>query len=75
MAFQFPAEERNPHPAIRKAAKERIDYLPELFTRELLWAAMPLFLVIIALLGGCSMPAQEHSNPPTPLLKHTTAPW
>lgn len=68
------AEEESPDPAIRKAAKERIDYLPEIFTRELLWAAIATFLVIAYSAFVFHAPLQEHSNPlHTPL--HTTAPW
>ena len=68
------AEEEDPDPAVRKAAKERIDYLPELFTRELLWAAITTFLVVAYSAFVFHAPLQEHSNPlHTPL--HTTAPW
>lgn len=67
-------EEEDPDPAVRKAAKERIDYLPELFTRELLWAAITTFLVTAYSAFVFHAPLQEHSNPlHTPL--HTTAPW
>lgn len=67
-------EEESPDPAVRKAAKERIDYLPELFTRELLWAAVATFLVVVYSAWVFHAPLQEHSNPlRTPL--HTTAPW
>ncbi len=67
-------EEESPDPAVRKAAKERIDYLPELFTRELLWAAIATFLVIAYSAWVFHAPLQEHSDPlHTPL--HTTAPW
>lgn len=67
-------EEESPDPAVRKAAKERVDYLPELFTRELLWAAIVTFLVIVYSAWVFHAPLQEHSNPlHTPL--HTTAPW
>ena len=68
------ADEEDPDPAVRKAAKERIDYLPELFTRELLWAAITTFLVVVYSAFVFHAPLQEHSNPlHTPL--HTTAPW
>lgn len=67
-------EEESPDPAVRKAAKERVDYLPELFTRELLWAAITTFLVTAYSAWVFHAPLQEHSNPlRTPL--HTTAPW
>lgn len=68
------AEEESPDPNVRKAAKERVDYLPELFTRELLWAAVVTFLVTAYSAWIFHAPLQEHSNPlHTPL--HTTAPW
>lgn len=68
------AEEESPDPTVRKAAKERVDYLPELFTRELLWAAIATFLVVAYSAWVFHAPLQEHSNPlHTPL--HTTAPW
>lgn len=67
-------EEESPDPAVRKAAKERIDYLPELFTRELLWAAIATFLVVVYSAWVFHAPLQEHSDQlHTPL--HTTAPW
>lgn len=67
-------EEESPDPVVRKAAKERIDYLPELFTRELLWAAIATFLVVAYSAWVFHAPLQEHSDPlHTPL--HTTAPW
>lgn len=67
-------EEESPDPAVRKAAKERIDYLPELFTRELLWAGITTFLVVVYSAWVFHAPLQEHSDPlRTPL--HTTAPW
>lgn len=67
-------EEESPDPAVRKAAKERIDYLPELFTRELLWAAIATFLVVAYSAWVFHAPLQEHSDQlHTPL--HTTAPW
>lgn len=68
------AEEESPDANVRKAAKERVDYLPELFTRELLWAAIATFVVVIYSAWVFHAPLQEHSNPlHTPL--HTTAPW
>lgn len=67
-------EEESPDPAVRKAAKERIDYLPELFTRELLWSGIITFIVIVYSAWVFHAPLQEHSDQlHTPL--HTTAPW
>lgn len=67
-------EEESPDPAIRKAAKERVDYLPELFTRELLWLAIATFLIIVFSAWGFHAPLEHHEDPfRTPL--HSTAPW
>jgi hypothetical protein len=67
-------EEESPDPAVRKAAKERIDYLPEIFTRELLWVAIITFLVVVYGAFVFHAPLEHHSDPlRTPL--HTTAPW
>jgi Cytochrome b(N-terminal)/b6/petB len=67
-------EEESPDPAVRKTAKERIDYLPELFTKELMWIAIATFLVTVYAVFLFHAPLEHHSDPfRTPL--HTTAPW
>ncbi len=67
-------EEESPDPAVRKAAKERIDYLPELFTKELMWVAIATFLIVAYAAFVFHAPLEHHSDPfRTPL--HTTAPW
>ncbi len=68
------AEEESPDPAVRKAAKERIDYLPELFTKELMWIAIATFAIVVYAAFVFHAPLEHHSDPfRTPL--HTTAPW
>jgi quinol-cytochrome oxidoreductase complex cytochrome b subunit len=67
-------EEESPDPTIRKAAKERLDYLPEVFTKELMWIAIATFLVTVYAVYFFHAPLEHHSDPfRTPL--HTTAPW
>lgn len=67
-------EEESSDPAVRKSAKERIDYLPELFTKELLWTAIATFFVVVYSAYFFHAPLESHSDPfRTPL--HTTAPW
>jgi quinol-cytochrome oxidoreductase complex cytochrome b subunit len=68
------AMEESADPAVRKAAKERIDYLPEIFTRELLWLAIATFAVVVFSAWFFHGPLEHHSDPfRTPL--HSTAPW
>ncbi len=67
-------EEESPDPAVRKAAKERVDYLPEIFTRELLWLAIATFFVVAFSAFAFHAPLEHHEDPfRTPL--HSTAPW
>jgi quinol-cytochrome oxidoreductase complex cytochrome b subunit len=67
-------EEESPDPAVRKTAKERIDYLPELFTKELMWTAIATFAIVAYAAFVFHAPLEHHSDPfRTPL--HTTAPW
>lgn len=68
------SEDESPDPVVRKAAKERVDYLPELFTKELLWTAIATFLITVYAVFFFHAPLEHHSDPfRTPL--HTTAPW
>lgn len=68
------AEEESPDPAVRKTAKERIDYLPELLTKELMWIALGVFAIVIFSAFAFHAPLEHHADPfRTPL--HTTAPW
>ncbi len=67
-------EEEAPDPAIRKAAKERLDYLPEVLTKELMWAAILTFAFVAYSVFVFHAPLEHHADPyRTPL--HTTAPW
>ncbi len=67
-------EEESPDPAVRKAAKERVDYLPELLTKELMWTTIGVFAIVTFATFFFHAPLEHHSDPfRTPL--HTTAPW
>ncbi len=67
-------EEESSDPAVRKAAKERIDYLPEVLTKELMWVAIGVFAIVAFSTFAFHAPLEHHSDPfRTPL--HTTAPW
>lgn len=74
-SISLPAgEEESPDPAVRKAAKERIDLLPELLTKELMWTALATFALVAFSVYVFHAPLEHHSDPfRTPL--HTTAPW
>ncbi len=68
------SEEESPDPAVRKAAKEKLDYLPEVLTKELMWLAMGVFAFVAFSAFAFHAPLEHHSDPfRTPL--HTTAPW
>lgn len=67
-------EEEASDPAVRKAAKERLDYLPELLTKELMWIAIGTFGIVAFSAFAFHAPLEHHADPfRTPL--HTTAPW
>lgn len=67
-------EEESPDATVRKAAKERIDYLPELLTKELMWVAIGVFAIVAFSAFAFHAPLERHADPfRTPL--HTTAPW
>ncbi len=68
------SEEESPDPAVRKAAKEKLDYLPEVLTKELMWTAIGVFAFAAFAAFAFHAPLEHHSDPfRTPL--HTTAPW
>ena len=68
------SEEESPDPAVRKAAKEKLDYLPEVLTKELMWVAIGVFAMVAFAAFAFHAPLEHHSDPfRTPL--HTTAPW
>jgi quinol-cytochrome oxidoreductase complex cytochrome b subunit len=68
-------EEGDVSPEVKKAAKARLDFLPDLFTREIFWVGVGLLLVILAItVGGWHAALENPANPQiTPL--DTEAPW
>ncbi len=68
------SEEESPDATVRKSAKERLDYLPEVLTKELMWVAIGVFAIVAFSTFAFHAPLEHHSDPfRTPL--HTTAPW
>ncbi len=68
------SEEESPDPEVRKAAKERLDYLPDILTKELMWVAIAVFAMTAFAAYAFHAPLEHHADPyRTPL--HTTAPW
>ncbi len=68
------SEEESPDPNVRKAAKERVDYLPDILTKELMWIAIAVFAMVAFAAFAFNAPLEHHADPfRTPL--HTTAPW
>jgi len=68
------SEEESPDPNVRKAAKERVDYLPDILTKELMWIAIAVFAMVAFAAFTFNAPLEHHADPfRTPL--HTTAPW
>ncbi len=74
-SISMPAgEEESPDAEVRKKAKERVDVLPDLITRELMWIAIGTFAIIAFSVWAFHAPLEHHSDVyRTPL--HTTAPW
>lgn len=67
-------EEGEAPPEIIARAKKKIDLLPDLITSELMWYAIALAGMVIAVATFFSAPLETHADPlKTPL--HTTAPW
>lgn len=68
-------EEGDMPPEELKKAKQRIDFLPDLFTHEIFLAALGIFLlVVLVTIGGYHAPLESVANPQvTPL--DTEAPW
>jgi quinol-cytochrome oxidoreductase complex cytochrome b subunit len=57
-----------------KPDKERVGFLPDVFTRELMWTMVGLLVVLLAVSTFFSAPLEDHADPfVTPL--HSTAPW
>lgn len=74
-SISMPAgEEESPDADVRKKAKERVDVLPDLITRELMWIAIGTFATVAFSVWAFHAPLEHHSDVfRTPL--HTTAPW
>ncbi len=67
-------EEGNVPPAVKKEAKTRIDYIPDLLTHEVFLTAVGLFLLVLGTAYFYSAPLEHIANPgQTPL--DTKAPW
>lgn len=55
-------------------SEERVPFLPDILFRELLWAAIGIFVLVVAAAFLFDAPLEDHADPfVTPL--HTTAPW
>jgi ubiquinol-cytochrome c reductase cytochrome b subunit len=68
-------EEGDVKPEVKKAAKQRIDYLPDLFTHEIFLTILGLVILVLAVtFFGYHAPLEHIANPQvTPL--DTEAPW
>jgi quinol-cytochrome oxidoreductase complex cytochrome b subunit len=68
-------DEGNVPPDVKKVAKQRVDYIPDLLSHEVFLTALGLFLLVyLVTLGGYHAPLEHVANPQqTPL--DTKAPW
>ena len=68
-------EEGNPPPEVKKAAKRRLDFLPDLFTHEVFLTSLGLIILILSVTFlGYHAPLENIADPQvTPL--DTKAPW
>ena len=68
-------EEGNVSPEVKRNAKSRLDFIPDLLSHEVFLTALGLLLVIAGIVAlGYSAPLESHANPQqTPL--DTKAPW
>jgi quinol-cytochrome oxidoreductase complex cytochrome b subunit len=68
-------EEGEVPPEVKKAAKQRIDYIPDLLTNEVFYTALGLLLLVLGVtVFGYHAPLESIANPQvTPL--DTEAPW
>jgi quinol-cytochrome oxidoreductase complex cytochrome b subunit len=68
------SEEESPDPAVRAAAQEHVDYLPEILTKELMWISIAicviLFIAVFALDATLGRRADPFHTP-----THATTPW
>jgi quinol-cytochrome oxidoreductase complex cytochrome b subunit len=68
-------EEGEVPPDVKKEAKQRVDYIPDLLTHEVFLTALGIFvLVAMVTIGGYSAPLEHVANPQTTPLD-TMAPW
>jgi len=68
-------EEDEVPPEVKKAARQRIDYIPDLLTGEIFWTSLGLMIMVLAVtVFGYHAPLESVANPQvTPL--DTEAPW
>ena len=67
-------EEGDISPEKKKAAKQRIDLIPDLLTHEVFLVSLALFVLMVLILMGYPVPLEHVANPQkTPL--DTEAPW
>lgn len=68
-------EEGSAPPEVKKAAKQRIDFIPDLLTTEIFYVALGIFIMILGVtVFGYRAPLETVANPQvTPL--DTKAPW
>jgi ubiquinol-cytochrome c reductase cytochrome b subunit len=67
-------EEGKTSPDEKKAAKQRIDLIPDLLTHEVFLVSLALFVLMILIITGYPVPLENVANPQqTPL--DTMAPW
>ncbi|RME08823.1 MAG: cytochrome bc complex cytochrome b subunit [Anaerolineae bacterium] len=70
---KFEEDESLPKEAVKRA-KQRVDYLPDLFTHELFLTSLGLFILVVLTAFFYSAPLEHIANPQqTPL--DTKAPW
>lgn len=67
-------EEGDVKPEVKKQAKQRIDFIPDLLTHEIFLTALGLFILTLVVIFFYGAPLETHANPQqTPL--DTKAPW
>ena len=66
------SEEESPDETIREQARARVNYLPDLWTRELMWIAIALFALLTLATFAIHAPL---GNPADPSRAPTSAPW
>jgi ubiquinol-cytochrome c reductase cytochrome b subunit len=67
-------EEVGEDTARRVKPDDRVNFLPDIFTNEFLWAAVVILAMVVAVLTFFQAPLESHADPNnTPL--HSKAPW